>query len=155
MFRMSLAMDVRFATYSVRSSFNYFNVILTYTLVYSKWSLSLRFSQQHHVCISPLPCTGTSSAHFLGLITRKALGQEYRLLSSYLFSFTHSHVTSPPLGPNILLSTLFSKPLSLRSSLNVSDHVSHTYKTRGKIIIRFIIIFIFLDNKQEDKRLRN
>ena len=32
-------------------------------------------------------------------------------------------------GPNILLSTLFSNTLSLRSSLNVTDQVSHPYKT--------------------------
>jgi hypothetical protein len=32
------------------------------------------------------------------------------------------------LGPNILLSTLFSKTLSLHSSLNVSDQVSQPYK---------------------------
>jgi len=37
-----------------------------------------------------------------------------------------------PLSPNILLSTLFSNTLSLRSSFNVSDQVSHPYKTRGK-----------------------
>jgi hypothetical protein len=35
------------------------------------------------------------------------------------------------LGPNILLSTLFSKTLSLHSSLNVSDQLSHPYKTTG------------------------
>jgi hypothetical protein len=39
------------------------------------------------------------------------------------------------LGPNILLSTSFSKTLSLHSSLNVSDQVSHPYKTTGKIIV--------------------
>jgi hypothetical protein len=33
------------------------------------------------------------------------------------------------LAPDILLSTLFSKTLSLRSSLNLSDQVSHPYKT--------------------------
>jgi hypothetical protein len=32
-------------------------------------------------------------------------------------------------------STLFSKTLSLHSSLNVSDQVSHSYKTTGKIIV--------------------
>jgi hypothetical protein len=32
------------------------------------------------------------------------------------------------LGPNILLSTLSSKTLSLHSSLNVSAQVSHPYK---------------------------
>jgi hypothetical protein len=37
------------------------------------------------------------------------------------------------LGPNILLNTLFSNTLSLRSSLNVSDQISHPYKTTGKV----------------------
>jgi hypothetical protein len=35
-------------------------------------------------------------------------------------------------GPNILLSTLFSNTLNLRSYLNVSYQVSHPYKTKGK-----------------------
>jgi hypothetical protein len=51
----------------------------------------------------------------------------------------------------ILLSTLFSNTLSLRSSLNVSDQVSHPYKTRGKTIFLCILIFKFLDSKLEDK----
>jgi polysaccharide pyruvyl transferase WcaK-like protein len=38
------------------------------------------------------------------------------------------------IGPNILLSTLFSNTLSLCSSLNVRDQVSHPYRTTGKII---------------------
>jgi hypothetical protein len=38
------------------------------------------------------------------------------------------------LGPNILLITLFSNTLSLRSSLNVSDQVSHPYKTQTWIL---------------------
>jgi hypothetical protein len=37
------------------------------------------------------------------------------------------------LGPNILLSTLFSNTLGLCSSLSVRDQVSHPYKTTGKI----------------------
>jgi hypothetical protein len=46
-----------------------------------------------------------------------------------LGSFLHFPVTSPLLGPNILLNTLFSNTLSLRCSLNVSDQLSHPYKT--------------------------
>ena len=48
-----------------------------------------------------------------------------------LCSFLHSPVTPSLLGPNILLNTLFSNTLSLRSSLIVSDQVSHPYKTTG------------------------
>jgi len=56
------------------------------------------------------------------------------------------------LGPDILLSTLFFNTLSLHSSGNVSDQVSHPYKTTGKIMVPCFLIFIFLDNKLEDKR---
>ena len=43
--------------------------------------------------------------------------------------FSTPPVTSSLLCPNVLLSTLFSNTLSIRSSLNVSDKVSHPYKT--------------------------
>jgi hypothetical protein len=55
------------------------------------------------------------------------------------------------LGPNILLSTLFSNALSLCLSVSVSDHVSHPYETPRKITVLCILIFIFLDSKLEKK----
>jgi hypothetical protein len=63
------------------------------------------------------------------------LGEQYRSWSSSLWSFLHSPVTSSLLGQNILLNTGFSNTLSIRSSLNVSDNVSHPYKTTGKVCI--------------------
>jgi hypothetical protein len=57
------------------------------------------------------------------------VGEQYRSWSFSLWSFLHSPVTPSLLGPNILLYTLFSNTLSLCSSLNVSDQVSHSYKT--------------------------
>ena len=71
------------------------------------------------------PIHATFPAHLilLDFITRKIFGEEYKSLSSSMCSFLHSPVTSPLLCPNILLSTLFSNTLSLRSSLNVSDQV--------------------------------
>jgi hypothetical protein len=43
------------------------------------------------------------------------------------------------LGPNILLSTLFSKTLSLHFSLNVSDQVLHPHQLPGKITVLCIL----------------
>ena len=51
--------------------------------------------------------------------------------------------TSSLLGSNILPSTLFSNTLMLCSSLSVSDHVSHPYKTTGRAIVLYKLIFKF------------
>ena len=61
-------------------------------------------------------------------------GLAVQIISSPSFSFLHSPVTSSLLGPNSLLGILFSDTLSLRSSLSVSDQISHPYKTTGEII---------------------
>jgi len=73
------------------------------------------------ICIhfSSPPIRATCPAHLilLDLITRIMLGEEYRSLSSSLWSFLHSAVTSSFLGPNILFNSLFPNTLSLRSSI--------------------------------------
>jgi len=89
--------------------------------------------------LSPIRATCPVHRILLDFITRKVLNEQYRSLSFSVFSFLHSPVTSSLLGPNILLNTLFSNTLSLCSSLNVSDQVSHPYKTPGKIIVPYYI----------------
>ena len=78
--------------------------------------------------------------------------QIIKLLVLY-FSRLHCYLVSL-LGPNIPLNTPFSNALSLRSLLNVSDQVSHPYKTTDKIIVVHILIFIFSDSKLDHKIFR-
>jgi len=127
---------------------NHLNIILPSTSWSPQWPLSLRLPT--NTLYTPLssPIRATHPAHLIRLdfTTRTMLGKEYRSFSSSLCSFLHSPVTSSLLDPNTLLNTLFSNTLSLRSSLSVSDQVSHPYKTTGKIIVLYILTFKFLDD---------
>jgi len=52
----------------------------------------------------------------------------------------HTLVTSYLLDQNIFLNSLFPNNLSPLSSPDVSDQVSHPYKTKGKIIVLYILL---------------
>ena len=69
--------------------------------------------------LSPVRTTCHAHVILLDLIIRTILGQQYRSLISSVCSPLHSPVTSSFLVPNILLNTLFSNTLSLRSSFTV------------------------------------
>ena len=91
------------------------HIILPATPGSPKWPLSPRFptKTQHTFLLSPIHATCPAHLILLDLITRTILGEECRSLSSLLCSCLHYPVTSSLLGPNILLSTLFSNTLSL------------------------------------------
>jgi len=132
------------------------NIILSSTPESPKWSLSPRFPPAkifYTPFLSPIRATCPTHLILLDLITQTILGEGYRSLSPSLCSFFNFLITSSLLGPNILLNTLFSNTLSLHSSLNVSDQVSHPYKTTAKIIVLCTLIFKFLDSKLEDKKI--
>jgi hypothetical protein len=108
----------------------------------------LPVSPPNPVYASTLPICATCPAYLilLDLITRTILGEQYRSLSSSLYTrcLLYSPVTSYLLGPNILLSSLFSNTIILRSSLSVSDYVSHPYKMIGKTLWRLKLIDWFV-----------
>ena len=131
------------------------NIILPSMPGSPKWSLSLRFPHQNTVYASPFPpyvLHAPPISFFSILSPEKQWVRSTDNSAPHYALFFHSPVNLSLLGPNILLSTLFSNTLSLCSSLNVSDQVSHSYKTTGKIIVLYILIFKFLESKLEDKR---
>ena len=104
----------------------HFTIILSSTLESPKWFLYLRFPHQNPKHTTPLSHTATCHhLIFLRLNIRILFCEQYRSLSSSLRSLLPYPITSSFLGPNSLLSTLFSNILSLHSFFNMTDQVSH------------------------------
>jgi hypothetical protein len=123
--------------------------VMVFQLVCIFW-----FPRQNPVRSSVLPCTCWCPSPFMPThyITQRIYGELYKLCSCSLRNFLQARVICFLFGRNTFLSTLSSNTFSLCSSLNVTDHVSHSYKTTGKIIVLYIPVFVFLHIKGKDKR---
>jgi hypothetical protein len=111
-------------------------ILSSHLRLYSfQWSLSSILSEQNPMCIPFLPhtCYLRCFFHPPDVIILIVFGEECKLRSSSLCSFLPP-TTSSLFCQNILLSTQFSNTLSVCSSLNVRDQVSHPHKTAGKIM---------------------
>jgi hypothetical protein len=127
----------------------HFNSIHSPMFWSSLWSLSFWLSHEDSACIPFLYYVGHMPfpSHAAWLIILNILGEELKLWSFSLCSFLRPPATSCFFYLNIL-SILFSNTFSMSSSLNVKGHVSHPYKTTGKIIVLYTLIFTFLDSRR-------
>jgi hypothetical protein len=112
----------------------------------SKWAPSLGLLHQCPLRIFPFPhtCHMSCPSHFSW---HDHSNDIWWKVQSMLCSLFHFLVTSSLLGPNTLLSTLFSRTLSQHFSLNMSDQVSHPCKIDSRIIVPYIFIFTYLGSK--------
>ena len=130
---------------------SHFNIILPSTPGSSKWFVSFRSPKLFAPLLSPIVPLPPPQLILLDLITRIMFGV-YRSRSSSLCSLFRIPLTSSLLGPNILLSPLFSKypqptffPQSERPSFTPIQNNRQNYSS-------LMLIFIILYNKVTDKR---
>jgi hypothetical protein len=118
----------------------HFNIILPSTSKSFK-SLSLRLPHQNPAWIStcPSPCHMPHPSHSSWSDHLKNTWSGLEIMSPH-----YAVLSTSLLGPIIFLRTPFSNTLSLYSSLSVRDQVLHQYKTTGKIIVLYIVLYIFV-----------
>jgi hypothetical protein len=117
------------------------------------WASTACYRDSFTSYLSPIHAICSAHLILLDLIILLILAEECKSWSCPLCSFVRPPVTSSLCDPNILLNTLFSNTIILCSSLNVRDQVSHPYRTTGKITLFIILIFKFLNSREEDKRV--
>jgi hypothetical protein len=120
---------------------NHINIILPSMPRSWKCSVYLGFPHQTPF-LSHIRATLPALHILFDLITWVISGEEYRSLRASLCSLHHSPVTTYRLGPNIFVSTLFLSTLRLCSPLNLTDLLSHPYKTTRKIIVHSLYFWM-------------
>jgi len=120
------------------------NITLPPTSRSSEWSF--RFSNQNVVCISRLchACYMSRLSHPPCCYHPNNIWWSLQVMK--LPSLLQPPAASFLLGPNMLLSSLFSNALSLCSFHSLGRHVSDLYKTTGKIMF-FYILFLTDTNR--------
>ena len=108
------------------------NIILPSKPGSPKWPLSLRFPYQNPVYASPLPnrCYTPCPSHSFLIDQPQNIWWRVRDHKAHCHAVFSTPVTSPFLGSNIILSTIFSNTLSWHSSLVVRDQASHPCTSR-------------------------
>jgi hypothetical protein len=109
----------------------YSSVTFPYTRTSSMW------------CLIPMRAARPAYPIFFDFITLIILGEAYKLWSPSLCSLLQPPATSSLLV-QIFSSASWSQTLTMHSSLSVSYQTSHPYKTTGKIIASYILMFKFL-----------
>jgi hypothetical protein len=87
---------------------------------------------------SSSPIRATCPAHLILRDHSNYTWRRVQVMKLLIMQFSKPPVTSSLFGPNIVVNTLFSNTLSLCFFINVSDQVSHPYKTTSKNIILYI-----------------
>ena len=108
-----------------------FNIVLQFAPRPSKWFLYLRLPTTNPICTPLSP--HSRPYHSSSFDHRNSIWWGLQIVQLYSMQFPPVPCYLVPLRLNI--STLFSYIFSLRSSLSVSDQVSHPYKTAGKFIV--------------------
>jgi hypothetical protein len=92
-------------------------------------------------------CYMTHPSHLFLLDRSKYTWRRKKITKLLVMQFFQPLYPSSLFSLNILFNTLFSNTHSPCFHLNVTEQDSHPYRTRGNIIILYILIFMFFDSR--------